>query len=111
MMELAKINAHAELERIEQSLLRLRAEFVRYKSRLRRASECVQVLLERLARGFPNPETLAIYEETLNYALQDYFQLREQIDWWVETFHQITTLLDEVEKRSVLMDENLLGLD
>jgi hypothetical protein len=102
MMELAKINAHAELERIEQSLMRLRAEFADYKSRLRRASECVQVLLELRARGFPNPETSAIYEETLRHGLQDYFQLREQIDWWVEKFHQITALLDEIERRLVL---------
>ena len=58
--------------------------------------------MARRAAGFSSAEQEALYEETLDDATQDYFQLRGQIDWWLEQARQIVDDLIEIERREAL---------
>jgi chromosome segregation ATPase len=110
-MELVKMDVNSDLDGIEQSLQTLSVEFAHYNSRLKRASERVHALSARIEGGFSNPERSAIYEETLNCALREYFQLREKIERWTEQVRQIVILLNEIEHRAALMSDDIPALN
>jgi len=98
------VSVKAEIGRIEESLLSLMTGFAQYRLRLARAYECVQVLLARRAGGFSSAEQEALYEATLDDAMRDYFQLRGQIDWWLEQARQVVDALTEMERRESSAD-------
>ncbi len=89
----------ARMERIEDTLLRLIEGFARYRSQLMQAYECAQALSSRAAFGFTSSEAAALHQEQLDCALQAYFRLRDQIDWWLEQARQIIAGMIEVEGR------------
>ncbi len=92
-------DANARMERIEDTLLHLIEGFARYRSQLMQAYECAQALSSRAALGFTNSEEEALPQEQLDRALQDYFRLRDRIDWWLEQARQIIAGMIEAEER------------
>ncbi len=85
--------------------------FAQYRLQLERAYACAQVLLARRAGGFSSAEQEALFEATLDDTLKDYFQLRGQIDWWLEEAHQIVDAMMEIEQREAFTDEAVPELD
>jgi glycyl-tRNA synthetase beta subunit len=90
----------SEIERIEDSLSRLREEFAEYRKLFEQAHESARTLLAQRARGFSNPFEAALHEQALTNALQEYFRLREQIDWWLEQVSQLVILLTKLKCNS-----------
>ena len=98
------MSVKTEIERIEESLQSLMTGFAQYKMRLAWAYARAQLLLARRAGGFSSAEQEALYEATLDDAVEDYFQLRGQIDWWLEQARQIIGALTEMERRESSAD-------
>jgi hypothetical protein len=93
-------DVNAAAERNEDSLSRLIEGFEQYQLQLTQAYEYVQELLIRKAYGFSCPASLALHEEELNQAIQAYFRLRDQIDWWLAQVRQIVANLAEIERQA-----------
>ena len=87
-----------DVVKAEHALSRLRAEFSEYREQFERAYECARLLLECRERGFSNPVTAALSEQTLRSALEDYFRLRAQIDWWLAQVRHLVSALTEMER-------------
>ena len=85
--------------------------FAQYRLQLARAYACAQALLARKAGGFSSAEQETLYEATLDDAIQDYFQLRGQIDLWLEQARQIVDALMEIERREAFTDGAVPELD
>jgi virulence-associated protein VapD len=99
-MKQLDLDVNAVVERNEDSLLRLIEGFEQYKLQLAQAYEHVQELLMRKAYGFSCPGSLALHEEELNHAIQAYFRLRDQIDWWLAQVRQVVANLAEIERQA-----------
>lgn len=102
----------SEIESVEDSLLKLREQFAQYREQFERAYENACSLLARRARGFSNPFEAALHEQTLSNALQDYFRLREQINWWLEQVGQLVFLLTKTqcnaaETKGIFLDQTI----
>ncbi len=97
-------DTEAEIERIEDSLSRLIEGFGRYRSQHKRAYDYAQALLSRAAQGFLSPLEATLHEERQSHALQNYFRLREQIDWWLGEIRQVAAALAELEQRETAGD-------
>lgn len=94
------MNEDFEIESIEASLSRLREEFAQYREQFERAYERASSLLARRTPGYLNSFEAALHEQTLLNALQEYFRLREQIDWWLAQVSQMVVLLTKAKRNS-----------
>jgi len=107
-MKQVGVNVNTEHGSIEDSLLSLWKGFTQYKLQLAQVHRCAQALLARRESGFSSREKAALFEETLNHAIQDYFRLRDQIDWWLAQAHQLVAALTEIERQASSMDMSVL---
>lgn len=105
------MSVKTEIGSIEDSLLSLMTRFAQYRLQLAWAYACAQLLLARRAGGFSSAEQEALYEATMDDAIEDYFQLRGQIDWWLEQARQIVDALMELERREAFTDGSVPELD
>lgn len=94
------MNEDSEIESVEDSLLKLRTEFAQYREQFERAYERTALLLARRTLGFSDPFEAALHEQTLTNCLQEYFRMRQQIDWWLEQVSQLLVLLTKSERNS-----------
>ncbi len=94
-----------DIVKAEHALCRLRAEFEEYREQFERAYECASLLLKCKERGFSNPATAALSEQTLRSALEDYFRLRAQIDWWLAQVRHLVSTLTEMERLRAVTKE------
>jgi hypothetical protein len=107
VMKQVSVNVKTEIGRIEDSLLCLWEGFTLHKLQLTQAYRCAQALLARRESGFSSREEAALYEKTLSHAIQDYFRLRDQIDWWLAQAHQLVAALMEIERQASSMDASI----
>ncbi len=100
----------SEIERVEDSLLRMREEFELYRTDYEGAYEIVQLLIEHRESEFSNFSEGELQGQRIVDAVQVYYGLSMQIDWWLKRIKRIVARISKIElqaleEREIFVDE------
>ncbi len=100
----------SEIERVEDSLLRMREEFELYRTDYEGAYEIVQLLIEHRESEFSNSSEGELQGQRIVDAVQVYYGLSMQIDWWLKRIKRIVARISKIElqaleEREIFVDE------
>ena len=99
-----------EIEKVEDSLLRMREEFELYRADYEGAYEIVQLLIEHRESEFSNSSEGELQGQRIVDAVQVYYGLSMQIDWWLKRIKRIVARISKIElqaleEREIFVDE------
>jgi hypothetical protein len=102
----------SEIERIEDSLLRMREEFEHYHADYEGAYETVRLMIVHRESGFSNSSEGELQEQRIVDAVQVYYRLSMQIDWWLKRIQMIVARMSKIERkafgeREIFVDEDI----
>jgi len=99
-----------EIEKVEDSLLRMREEFELYRADYEGAYEIVRLLIEHRESEFSNSSEGELQGQRIVDAVQVYYGLSMQIDWWLKRIKRIVARISKIElqaleEREIFVDE------
>lgn len=111
-MKQFEFERESEIERVEDSLLRMREEFELYRADYEGAYESVRLLIEHREGEFSNSSEGELQGQRIVDAVQVYYGLSMQIDWWLKRIKRIVARISKIElqaleEREIFVDEEI----
>jgi ATP-dependent Clp protease ATP-binding subunit ClpA len=106
------VNAISAVERVENSLRRLREEFANFRNRLERAhSRAHQLLVNRVASEKEQDEEAKANMEASDKAIEEYLRLREEFDGRLEKIQKVMEMVTSIGKQTAMTRKIDLNLN
>jgi ATP-dependent Clp protease ATP-binding subunit ClpA len=106
------VNAISAVERVENSLRRLKEEFANFRNRLERAhSRAQQLLVSRVASDKEQDDEARANMEASDKAIEEYLRLREEFDGRLEKIQRVMEMVTSIGKQTAMTRKIDLNLN